>query len=213
MTRATVCLLATVALISACEPVHLDPSNSNRNAGALGGAAVGAIVGAVAGDRSGAAIAVGTVAGGIIGAGIGEALDRQAADLRDDLGNDAITVTNTGDSLLVNFPQDILFATDSASVPSARQGDIRALAQNLQQYPDTTVQIIGHTDNTGAAGYNFDLSARRAGSVASILVNSGVSGARVTATGQGEDQPIASNLTPEGRAQNRRVAVIIRPTA
>jgi outer membrane protein OmpA-like peptidoglycan-associated protein len=122
-------------------------------------------------------------------------------------------VVNTGNELIVRMPQDILFATDSATVPSSRQGDIRALARNLQQYPDTTVQVVGHTDNTGAAGYNFDLSARRAGSVASILVDTGVSGSRITATGRGEDQPVASNLTPEGRAQNRRVTVIIRPTA
>lgn len=211
MIRASLYLLSATALVAACDPVHLDESHNNRNAGAFGGAGLGAIVGAVAGDSPGA-IAIGATAGAIVGAGIGDALDRQAASLKNDLGNDAITVTNTGDSLLVNFPQDILFATDSASVSGSSRSELAALAGNLQDYPETKVEIVGHTDNTGAAGHNFDLSARRAGAVSGILVNSGVSGTRLTATGRGEDQPVASNLTPEGRAQNRRVEVIIRPT-
>ncbi|WP_172328561.1 OmpA family protein [Mangrovicoccus sp. HB161399] len=217
MIRATLLLTTAALTLSACDPALMNnvnnPDNQNRNAGALTGAAAGAIAGVVAGDRDPKAVAIGTAAGAILGAGIGEYLDRQAASLRNDLGNDAITVTNTGDSLLVNFPQDVLFATDSASVSSASRSDLQALARNLQQYPDTTVQIVGHTDNTGSAGYNFDLSNRRAGAVAGVLVNAGVAGGRITSTGKGEDQPVASNLTPEGRAQNRRVEVIIRPTA
>ncbi|WP_108258048.1 OmpA family protein [Mangrovicoccus ximenensis] len=216
MIRATLLLTTAALVLTACDPAMMNTTgnpNQNRNAGALTGAAAGAIAGVVAGDRDPKAVVFGTAAGAILGAGVGEYLDRQAASLRNDLGNDAITVTNTGDSLLVNFPQDVLFATDSASVSAASRSDLQALARNLQQYPDTSVQIIGHTDNTGAAGYNFDLSNRRAGAVAGVLVNAGVAGGRITSTGRGEDQPVASNLTPEGRAQNRRVEVIIRPTA
>ncbi|MEJ2037188.1 MAG: OmpA family protein [Maritimibacter sp.] len=91
------------------------------------------------------------------------------------------------------------------------QAGERVLAASLNKYPNTHVQVIGHTDNTGAASYNLDLSRRRASTVANSLVGSGVSAGRVSAYGKGEDQPIASNLTASGRAQNRRVEIIIIP--
>jgi outer membrane protein OmpA-like peptidoglycan-associated protein len=92
------------------------------------------------------------------------------------------------------------------------QSDLRVLAQNLNRYPNSTIQVVGHTDNTGSAAYNQDLSERRARAVASILAVNGVSQGRLTAVGRGEGEPIASNLTAQGRAQNRRVDIIIRPT-
>ena len=91
--------------------------------------------------------------------------------------------------------------------------ELRALADSLIKFPDTTVDVIGHTDNTGAASYNQELSARRASSVTAVLIDSGVTSSRLRSYGVGEDQPVASNLTPEGRAQNRRVEIVIRPNA
>ena len=90
--------------------------------------------------------------------------------------------------------------------------DIRALANNLLNYPNSTIQVVGHTDNAGTAAYNQDLSQRRAFAVSQVLQGNGVPGGRISAFGRGEDQPIASNLTPDGRAQNRRVEITIRPT-
>jgi len=130
--------------------------------------------------------------------------------LNRDLGNN-IDVINTGDELIVRMPQDILFAFDSDRVRPDLRADLFTLADSLQRYPDTTVQIIGHTDNVGSASYNQNLSERRASSVGSVLVNAGVPGSRLRIFGAGEDQPIASNLTEEGRAQNRRVDIVIRP--
>ncbi|OSP56580.1 OmpA family protein [Pseudoruegeria sp. SK021] len=205
-------LLAGTALLAGCTtPANLNNTdNSKRNTGALMGAAVGGLVGGPIsggdGKRAVAGAAIGAAVGGIIGSN----LDKQAAELQQQLGN-GVTVSNQGDQLLVSFPQDILFATDSTTIPSSQRSELNALAANLLRYPTTNVEIIGHTDNTGAAAYNFDLSTRRAGAVASILVAQGVPGGRVTAIGRGEDAPIATNLTPEGRAQNRRVEVIIRP--
>lgn len=212
MTRAPLFILGLAALVSACDPYQTGPENQNRNTGALGGAAAGAILGAAITGGSGRGIAMGTAAGAILGAGVGEMLDRQAADLRQQMGNDNVTVTNTGSSLVVNFPQDILFATDSATVSASARDELSGLATNLKNYPANHVEIVGHTDNTGTAEHNFDLSNRRASAVSSILVGHGVPTSRITALGRGEDQPVASNLTPEGRAQNRRVEVIIRPT-
>ena len=111
------------------------------------------------------------------------------------------------------MPQDILFATDSASLRPDLTSDLMTVASSLNEYPRTTVQVIGHTDNTGDAAYNQQLSARRASSVANILIQNGVSAGRIQSFGRGEDQPRASNLTPEGRQQNRRVDIVILPTA
>ena len=102
---------------------------------------------------------------------------------------------------------------DSAALRPDLTNDLYAVAANLQKYPASTIQVVGHTDNTGTAGYNQDLSQRRAGSVAGVLISAGVPGSRIVAVGRGEDQPVASNLTPQGRAQNRRVEIVIRPNA
>jgi outer membrane protein OmpA-like peptidoglycan-associated protein len=136
-------------------------------------------------------------------------LDRQEADLRRDLDNRDLQIVNTGDRLIVTLPQDILFATDSTTVRADLRRDLQALAGNLQAYPKSSVSIIGHTDNVGDASYNRDLSNRRAYSVESVLVDSGISNSRIQAYGRGEQDPLASNLTSEGRAQNRRVDVVI----
>ena len=102
---------------------------------------------------------------------------------------------------------------DSADLSGSLVGDLRTVASSLNQYPGSVVQVVGHTDNVGDAGYNYDLSERRARSVAGVLISSGVSSSRIQTFGRGEDQPKASNLTPEGRQQNRRVEIVILPTA
>jgi len=215
MTKPILIAAACALALASCTTSQFDgpagnPENRNTNAGAITGAVIGGIIAGPATGGSGGRAAAGAVAGAAIGGIIGQRLDRQARELDAELG-DAITVTNQGDQLLLNFPQDILFAVDSAAVGTGARDELRKLAANLQRYPDTNVTVIGHTDNTGSAGHNFELSNRRAGAVAGILVDAGVSGARITSIGRGEDAPVASNLTSEGRAQNRRVEVIIRP--
>jgi len=191
-----------------------DPNRKTKN-GAIIGGLVGAAAGVLAGDdggerRRGAAIGaiVGATGGGLIGA----RLDQQEADLRASVGNDNIGIVNTGSELIVTMPQDILFAVDSASLRPDLRRDLGALASNLQAYPDTTVDVLGHTDNSGDAGYNQNLSQRRAEAVTGVLIENGISSTRLRAIGRGEDAPVASNLTDEGKAQNRRVEIIIRPT-
>lgn len=209
-------LAAALAVAACATPPQLggtpglnDPQNRTAT-GAVAGAALGGLVaGPITGGGTGKA-AAGAAAGAMLGAAIGNALDRQAAELEQSL-DDSITVSNQGDQLLVTFPQAILFATDSATVGATSQGELRKLAANLQQYPDTNVTIIGHTDNTGDAAYNYNLSQRRAASVGQVLTGAGVSPGRISTVGMGEDQPVASNLSPEGRAQNRRVEVVIKP--
>lgn len=185
--------------------------NANRNAGAITGALIGGVLGATSGgDKRLVKAAAGAAVGGLIGGGIGSMLDRQAQELRRDLTTSGVSVVRQDDRLIVSMPQDVLFATDSSTVRPDLRNDLYTLAGSLNRYPATIVEVVGHTDNTGDAAYNMRLSQQRARSVAAILVWAGVPQSRVIATGRGEDQPIASNLTPEGRQANRRVEFIIR---
>ena len=204
---------AGLLALTACTDPMTGQTNRTKT-GALTGAAIGAVVGGTkeSGNDRLKNAAIGAAIGAAGGAVVGNILDQQAAELRKDFDNGAIDVVNTGNELIVRMPQDILFATDSATVGATVQGDLRVLAANLNRYPNSTVEVQGHTDNTGSAAYNQDLSQRRAQSVSSILAANGVSNGRLRAVGFGENQPIASNLTPEGRAQNRRVQIVIRPT-
>jgi len=209
--------LGAVTLLAACEPGALgtgpENPNQNRNQGALIGAASGAVLGAlIKDDNRGDGALVGAVLGGALGAGIGYNLDQQERELRRDLDS-GVTITNTGDRLIVSFPEAILFATDSFTVRPGLGRDMSALTQSLQRYPNSTIQIVGHTDSDGDAAYNQQLSERRANAVADVLLNQGVPFNRIQTFGRGESQPIASNFTPEGKAQNRRVEIVILPNA
>lgn len=195
--------------LTACEDVNV---GERTRTGAAAGALVGGLFGATRdGDNRLAKTAAGAAVGAAIGGAIGAQLDRQQAELEQGFGNDQIDVINTGSELIVRMPQDILFAVDSAAVRPDLRRDLNVLAGNLLRHPDSTVFVVGHTDNTGSAAYNQDLSQRRAQSVASVLIEGGVSPRRLIASGRGEDQPIASNLTAQGRALNRRVDITIRP--
>jgi len=208
-------MIATGALVlvTACA----DQGGPNDNFQARNGAAIGAGLGVLAGVISGDTAAErrrnaarGAVFGGLIGGGIGNALDRQEEELRAQMGGN-IGIVNNGQNLVVTLPQDILFATNSTTVSGASQSDLSTLATSINRYPDTTVNAVGHTDNVGGASFNFDLSQRRAQSVTSVLINAGVSPARIRSIGRGEDAPVATNQTSEGRQQNRRVEIIITP--
>ena len=203
----TLSLGAAVIALAACAP---DPNNTQNRTlgGALTGAAVGGVIGAATGD--GRRAAAGAIIGGTTGALIGQQLDRQAAELRRQLG-DNVNVRNTGQELILTLPQDLLFATDSATLRPDLQADLRTIASNLVSFPRSDVIVVGHTDNTGTAAYNQNLSERRAGSVAQVLRAQGVASNRIQTQGRGLTQPVASNATPAGRAQNRRVEIFIRP--
>ncbi len=205
-------LVSSIAL-TACSP-GAEPSNgqSRMANGAIIGGMVGTFFGATRKEDSAKNAVIAGVIGTAVGAAIGATLDKQAADLRNSIGNSNISVTNTGEYLIVNMPQDVLFATGSAALRPDLTSDLRAVAANLIDYPASRIEVIGHTDNVGSAALNQDLSQRRAGSVADVLVSNGVPAARVAIFGRGEDAPIASNLSDTGRAQNRRVEIIIRPT-
>ena len=211
------CALSCLVLATACtDPAQFDGAQ-DPNAKTKTGAAVGALVGAMAGivtagDDKLESAAVGAAVGAGAGALIGRSLDKQEAELRNSLGSD-VKIRNTGQELIVTMPQDILFESGSAALSGGLRNDLVSLANSLRNYPDTTVDVIGHTDNTGTAEFNQGLSNRRANAVSGVLQDNQVAPSRLRAIGRGEEAPIATNLTEEGKRLNRRVDIVIRPAA
>ncbi|MFN7003951.1 MAG: OmpA family protein [Roseinatronobacter sp.] len=201
------CVGASALFLAACAPDPNNPQNRTLTGG-LTGAAVGGVIGAATGGSREAL--AGAVIGGTAGALIGQQLDRQADELRRQLGGN-VNIQNTGQELILTLPQDLLFAVDSATLRPDLQQDLRVIATNLVNYPRSDVIVVGHTDNTGSAAYNQTLSERRAESVAQVLRSQGVGSNRIQTIGRGLTQPVATNATLEGRRQNRRVEIFIRP--
>lgn len=194
-------------------------SMTNTGKGALigggGGAALGAGLGAIIGGGKGAGIgsAIGAAVGAGAGALIGNKMDKQQRQLEQELQNQA-TVEQTTDqnglrAIKVTFNGGILFPTGKYTLNPQAQADLTRFAASLRENPDTNVQIYGFTDNTGSFAVNQKLSGERADAVLSYLVNSGVSPTRLSAQGIPMADYVASNDTPEGRAQNRRVEIYI----
>lgn len=210
--KTPILLAAGAALtLAGCVNPNAYPDNPNARTqnGAIIGGMAGALVGAQSDDDRLAKAVIGGAIGAALGGAIGASLDQQAAELR--AINPNFSVTNMGDYLIVNMPQDVLFATDSAALRPDLIASLGQVAQNLTSYPNSRIEVVGHTDNTGSAAYNMDLSQRRASAVAGVLIQRGVPSSRLVAYGRGFDVPVASNATAEGRAKNRRVEIYIRP--
>ena len=220
-TMTTLALCSVLGLGACTDPGRLTPGTGLAPAGektkngALIGAGAGALLGALSkgdGNRDSGAVK-GAILGGAIGAGVGYSLDRQEAQLRQELNTPGVDIRNTGDRLIVTLPQDILFASGSTAVSPALQADLSALARNIQANPGTSIQIVGHTDSDGSAEFNQQLSEGRALAVGDVLAGQGVPFGRLQTFGRGENQPVASNLSEEGKRQNRRVEIVILPDA
>lgn len=138
-------------------------------------------------------------------------MDRQEALLRQRLEATGVSVTRVNDRIILNMPSNITFETDSAELKPQFYDVLNSVSQVLEEYDKTLVNVVGHTDSTGAASYNKTLSEKRARNVAQYLIAQGVNPTRVAADGMGEEQPVASNQTPEGRQANRRVEITLAP--
>jgi len=170
--------------------------------GAGGGAAVGAGIGAIAGGWEGAAI--GAVVGGVAGGAIGNYLDKQAQELQQ-----VANAQRTESGILVNLKSSLLFSTDSAVLKPAAVEQLAQLGDILAKYPDDRIRIQGHTDSTGSAAHDEELSLHRAQAVRDVLASRGVNPRQMLVEGAGAARPIADNSTAEGRAENRRVELYI----
>ncbi len=179
--------------------------------GALAGAAVGAGAGALIGGKkhAGRGALIGGVGGAVVGGAIGNYMDRQAAELKRRLPEAAIE--RQGDKLYVALPSGILFDVNKDAVKPEAKASLAKAAEILVKYPDTYITVEGHTDSTGSAQLNQDLSERRATRVRDVLTQDGVPAERLAVKGYGPSDPIADNATAEGRQANRRVQLEIRP--
>ncbi|GAA0738899.1 OmpA family protein [Sphingomonas japonica] len=206
--------LGALVLTSACvtDPVTGERQISKAAIGGIGGALGGYLLGdLVGGRRDRTEKILGAGIGGLAGAGIGAYMDKQERELRQRTAGTDIDVVRQGDDLLLNMPAGITFAYDSANIEPRFQSTLDQVAQVLSQYNQTYVDVYGHTDSTGSDAYNQGLSERRASSVANYLTSRGVSSARLGTRGFGETQPVASNDTEAGRAENRRVEIKLVP--
>lgn len=199
--------------VSACVT---DPNTGERKVsrtaiGAGGGILAGALLGGLIGGKTGRIVGAGI--GGVAGAAVGYQMDKQIKELKEQTAGSGVDVTETdnGQAILVNLPDGVTFDVASYTLKPEFRATLDKVAESLTQYPNSLVDVYGHTDSTGSDAYNQTLSENRARTVANYLVSRGVAAARVRSQGFGETMPIASNDSETGRAKNRRVEVKIVP--
>ena len=214
MTSKILATAAVAVLAAACttyDPYTGQQVRNNTGTGAIAGAILGAGAGTLAGGNDTRNAAIGGAVGALAGAAVGQYMDRQQAQLRQELAGTGIEVDRRGDNIVLNMPGDITFAFDRADIQPQFNPVLDDIGRTLAEFNQTTVQVVGHADSVGSDQYNQQLSERRARAVADALVQRGVSPQRIYVVGRGESQPIASNDTEEGRARNRRVEVVLTP--
>jgi outer membrane protein OmpA-like peptidoglycan-associated protein len=213
--RLLVSSVAVAALVTVSGCVT-DPNTGERKvsrtaigggAGALAGLLLGGLIGGGTGRIIGAGI------GGIAGGAIGYTMDKQIRELREKTAGTGVDITPTdnGQAILVNLPEGVTFDVDSAALKPEFRSTLTQIAQSMNQYPNSLIDVYGHTDSTGSDQYNQTLSENRARTVANYLAMQGVSAARVRSQGFGETLPVADNATDDGRRKNRRVEIKIVP--
>ena len=230
-TTSLIAVLAAASLVpTGCSSLKntwdgMTQTGQGATAGGAAGAALGAGVGAIIGGGKGTWIGalVGSALGAGTGAVVGNQMQRQKKDLEKELASvrelasqrdttyiiQTVKDSNNLDAIKLVMGNAVLFATNSSTLSAAAQAALSRVAYNLNQFPDTDVTVVGYTDNTGSEELNQRLSLQRAEAVVNYLTSHGVAADRLKAIGEGWNNPIASNATPEGRAQNRRVELFI----
>jgi outer membrane protein OmpA-like peptidoglycan-associated protein len=208
------CILGAAAL-TACtttDPYTGQVVRNNTGTGALTGAAAGALLGYLTNTNKSSEGRKNALIGADAGGVAGNYMDRQQAELRREMAGTGVDVRREGDVIHLDMPSDVTFGVDRADLTPQAVSVLGDVARILNDYPQTTVDVVGHADSSGSDDYNLALSKRRASSVADYLVGPGrVLPDRLYVDGMGERAPIASNDTVEGRAKNRRVEVVVRP--
>ena len=208
--------LLLALLATGCTTVN-PYTNEQQTAKATNGALIGAVAGAAIGvasssksDRGKGAL-IGAASGAALGGGIGYYMDVQETKLRQQLASTGVSVTRVGDTIVLNMPNEVTFQVDKTDLSSGAMRVLDSVVLVAKEYDKTQLNVVGYTDSSGSESYNLRLSQVRASEVGNYLIRKGVSGQRVLTQGRGEDSPIASNATPQGRAQNRRVEIILSP--
>lgn len=204
----------TLTSCTTIDPYTGEEKTSNTTKGAAIGAAAGVVIGAISGDSSQERkkrMLIGAGVGALAGGGVGAYMDRQEAELRQKLAGTGVSVTRMGDDIVLNMPGNITFETNQAAIDANFYEVLDSVAIVVNKYEKTIIEIVGHTDSTGTDAINQPLSERRAASVAAYLRSQRVMPERLSTFGVGSQYPVASNNTSEGRAQNRRVEIVLLP--
>ncbi len=210
--------LAAMLGVSACQTYDPysstpRPNNTARGAiaGGLGGALLGYLTNTSDGEQGRRNALIGAGVGALGGAAVGAYMDNQQRALEAELSGSGVGVARQGDNLVLRMPSDVTFATNQSNIEPRFEATLADVANVLRQYDRSVVDIVGHTDSTGGDAINQPLSERRAISVADALIQQGVIRERLFVAGRSANDPVASNASVEGRAQNRRVEILIRP--
>src|SRR5262245_27496173 len=215
--NAAVAVILAAGLAAGCQtidPYTGESKTASATYGALIGAGAGAVVGMISGNdskqRKKRAL-IGAGVGALAGGAVGSYMDSQEDELRRQMKDSGVTVTRKGEDIILNMPSNITFRTDSSDLNAQFFKVLDGVALVAKKYDKTIIEVAGHTDSTGDAGYNRQLSQRRADSVARYLMSRGVGDTRLMTAAGGDEHPVASNSTEQGRAANRRVEVTIAP--
>lgn len=216
--RLLMTLLAASIAATGCTTINPYTGEEQTSSAAKGGAigaAAGALVGVLSSSKKdrGKGALIGAASGAALGGGIGYYMDVQEAKLRQKMKGTGVSVTRNGDQIILNMPNNVTFDSNSSQLKPAGVQTLTGVAMVLKEYDQTRVNIVGHTDSTGSRQLNMRLSQQRAESVGSSLITQGVDAGRLSMTGVGPDQPVASNTTESGKAQNRRVTVTLSPAS
>lgn len=201
--------IGLVAVLAACTTINPYTGQTQTSRAATYGAIGGVVCGLIGAGESSTRARNAALGCGAIGAGIGAYMDAQEAELRQQLEGTGVQVQRNGDQLDLIMPGNITFNTNEFSIRQDFYPVLDSVAEVLYKFVDTRLMVTGHTDSTGARDYNYNLSNRRASSVANYLATRGVDQNRLITQGMGPDQPVASNDTEAGRAMNRRVELQI----
>ena len=209
-------ITVAVAMLAACttNPYTGEREASKKAWGAGIGAAAGAVVGVLTGgdaDERRKRALIGAGVGAIAGTGVGAYMDAQEDKLRERLAGTGVGVTRIGNDIILNMPGNITFDVNRADINAAFYDVLNSVVLVAKEYDKTLIDVAGHTDSTGTMALNMDLSQRRADSVARYLTSQGIEQMRIDAKGYGPNHPVADNATAEGRQQNRRVELALKP--
>ena len=208
-TIAAAALLGTAGCVT--DPNTGDRKVSRTAIGGAGGALAGLLIGGLLGGKTGRIVGAGI--GGVAGGIVGYKMDQQIKELKEQTAGSGVDVTETdnGQAILVNLPDGVTFDVASYTLKPQFRDTLDRIAVSMNQYPNSLIDVYGHTDSTGSDTYNQTLSENRARTVANYLVSRGVSSARIRSQGFGETMPVADNVSEAGRSKNRRVEIKIVP--
>lgn len=201
-------IITVTLLLSGCAGTGL----TNAQTGAILGGLAGAAAGKTTSNKKNKRAAIGGALGALAGYGVGTYMDKQEAELNQELQGSGVKIEREGDNLNLNMPGGVTFDSGQANIKSNFMPVLNDITNIMRRYPETKIEIQGHTDSLGSSASNISLSQLRAQSVKSHLLSNGVDSNRLYSLGYGESMPIASNNTASGREKNRRVEITIIPS-